>query len=105
VDTIEVEPANFLGRLLLGPGCFKRIYRKFTRLFADAEAYCEGWRETEFEFKPPALSKEAVQRAAQIADHIESTRHGHDLAQKLVEYVITRPKADLESHSCGVANV
>ncbi len=95
--TIEVEPANFLGRLLLGPGFFKRIYKQFTRLFSDAEAYCEGWRETEFEFKPPALSTEAVQRAAQIAEHIESTRYGHDLAHKLVEYVITRPKADVAS--------
>ncbi len=95
--TIEVEPANFLGRLLLGPGFFKRIYKKFTRLFADAEAYCEGWRETEFEIKPPALPKEAAQRAAQFAEHIESTRHGHDLAHKLAEYIITRPKADVAS--------
>ncbi len=93
--TIEVEPANFIGRILLGPGFSRRIHRKFSRLFSDAEAYCEGWRETEFEFKPPALPKGAVRRAGQLAERIESTPHGHDLARKLAEFVTTRPKADV----------
>jgi class 3 adenylate cyclase len=95
--TIEIKPANFLGRFLLGPGLFKRIYEKFTTLFSDAEAYCEGWRETKFEFTPPALPNEAARQAEEIVEHIEPTRHGHDLAHKLVGYVITRPTADVES--------
>ena len=95
--SIEIEPANLIGRLLLGTGFLRRTYKKFTELFADAEAYCEGFRDTQFAFKSPKLARGAAQRAAQIADRIETTKHGYDLAQKLANYLLTRPEADVST--------
>lgn len=95
--TVEIEAANPLGRLLLRTGLFWQIHRKFNALVADAAEFCRGRRDTEFKFKSPKLTPGARARGADIADRIEKTAHGHGLAAKLVDYVLSKPEVDVWS--------
>ncbi len=91
--TIEMEPANLFG-IVLGGRLLRRLRKKSLRLFADAEAYCEGLRDTEFDF--PAIKRRAgvLERVRQIADRINAAENGHDLGHDLAHYVLTRPRID-----------
>ncbi len=92
--TIELEPANSYGRLL-GAYLLRRVRRKSTRLVLDAEAFCEGLRDTEYDLNPPKLAAGTLVRTRQIADRINSTDYGHDLGHDLAHYVLDSPCADV----------
>lgn len=95
--TVEVEPANLLGNLVLRLGFFSKVERKFRKLAATAEEFCRGDRDSEFEFKTPRLVGGAVNRGTKIAKEIESSPYGHGLTHLLLDYVCTKPDVDVWS--------
>ncbi|MDH3691474.1 MAG: DUF5939 domain-containing protein, partial [Gammaproteobacteria bacterium] len=95
--TVEVRAANLVGRLLLATGFFKQVNRSFSKLVADAADFCRGVRDTEFDYKSPKLVADARHRAEELIERIEDTPHGHDLAGKLVDYVLSKPEVDVWS--------
>ena len=95
--TVEIEPANLIGRLAIAGGMFKIIKHNFTKLANSAAEFCHHRRETEFDFKRPALVRGAKVRARELALQIEESPYGHGLADLLVDYVLTRPDVDVFS--------
>ncbi|MEE8287478.1 MAG: adenylate/guanylate cyclase domain-containing protein [Gammaproteobacteria bacterium] len=93
--TVDVAPRNLLGRLLLATGFLVRIGRTFEPLADSAREFARGARDTEFDFKSPRLTPGARDRAADMVARIEATPHGHGLAARLSEHVLTRQEVDV----------
>ncbi|MFQ6023276.1 MAG: adenylate/guanylate cyclase domain-containing protein [Acidiferrobacterales bacterium] len=93
--TVEVEPANWLGRVILAMGFLRNVGRTFSPLADNARDFAQGRRDTEFDCKPPKLASRAKERAAKLVAKIEATPHGHGLAGKLAEYVLDRQEVDV----------
>ncbi len=95
IRNLGAAPRNLLGRLLLATGFFARIGRTFTALADSARDFARGERDTEFDFEAPRLTPGARDRTADMVKRIESTPHGHGLAARLSEHVLTRQEVDL----------
>ncbi|TFH44458.1 MAG: adenylate/guanylate cyclase domain-containing protein, partial [Lysobacterales bacterium] len=93
--TVDAAPRNLLGRLMLATGFFAHIGRTFTPLIDSARAFARGERDTQFDCKAPRLTPGARDRSAGIAELIEATPHGHGLAKRLSEFVLTRQEVDM----------
>jgi len=93
--TVEATAANPLGALILATGFFPSIGKTFGKLVAEADEFARGRREQPFDVLPPALPAEAAERAAAVAAAIEKTSHGHGLARRLADHVLTAPEVDL----------
>lgn len=95
--TVEIEPANLIGRLAMAAGMFRIIKHNFTKLADSAAEFCRHRRETEFDFKRPVLVSGATRRAQDLAARIEHSPYGHGLSELLVDYVLHRPDVDVLS--------
>jgi class 3 adenylate cyclase len=93
--TLEAEPANTLGILMLAAFFFRNAGRTFTRLAENARDFAKGERAVEFDAKPPVLAPGGGERAARVAERIEASPHGHGLARRLAEWVTTRQEVDV----------
>ena len=93
--SVEIDPANLLGRVVLRLGMFRAIRYNFTKLARSAAQYCRGESDREFDFKRPKLMHNARARTQQLATQIEASPYGHGLARRLAEYVLTRPDVDV----------
>lgn len=93
--TVDVAPRNLLGRLMLATGFLVRIGRTFEPLADSAREFARGARDTEFDFKSPRLTPGARDRTADMVARIEATPHGHGLAARLSEHVLTRQEVDV----------
>ncbi len=93
--TVDAAPRNLLGRLLLAMGFFAQIGRTFTPLADSAREFARGERDTAFDCKAPQLTPGARDRTADIVSRIESTPHGHGLAARLSDHVLTRQEVDV----------
>jgi class 3 adenylate cyclase len=93
--TVDAAPRNWFGRIMLATGFFPRIGRTFTPLADNARDFAQGERDTEFECKRPRLTPGAHERASGLVERIESTRHGHGLAARLSEHLLTRQEVDV----------
>ena len=95
--TVAIEPANVFGRLALNAGLFNIIRRNFTKLANSAAGFCRGNHALEFDFRRPNLVRNARARAQDLATQIETTPYGHGLANRLADYILTRPDVDVVS--------
>ena len=95
--TAEAAARNFVGQLMLATDFFPKIGRTFAPLAESAGKFARGERDTQFDVKPPKLGAGAKIRAADIVERIEDTPHGHDLARKLADRVLTRQDVDVWS--------
>ena len=91
---IVLEPRNFLGRLLAqkiiaGGG------KNFLQASESAQAHTLGQRPTAFDFTPPTATPETHKRVNQLAAEIETSGHGHGLAQRLGDTLLTAQEVDL----------
>ena len=93
--TAEAAARNLVGDLLLSTNFFVKIGRTFTPLAESAAQFARGERDTEFDFKPPKLGPGALERADDIVARIEETPHGHGLARRLADWVLTRQDVDV----------
>jgi class 3 adenylate cyclase len=92
---VDAAARNVLGRIILAAGFFTQIGRTFTPLMDSAREFARGERDTQFDFKSPRLTPGARQRVIDIVERIEATQHGHGLAARLSEHVLTRQEVDV----------
>lgn len=95
--TLEAEAANLAGRILLATGFFSSAERDFTKLATDARDYAAGRSDVEFKTPPPVLPAGAEARVKSLVGKIEASPHGHGLAERLSDYVMTRQEVDVIS--------
>ena len=93
--TAQAASRNLIGDLLLSTDFFAKIGRTFTPLAESAAKFARGERDTEFDCKPPKLGPGAHARADDIVTRIEETPHGHGLARRLADWVLTRQDVDV----------
>ena len=93
--TIDVAAANAIGRLMLATAFFPSTEKKFARLARNANAFCSGDAETEFDMDPPRLPAGADEKLRDAVAGIEATPYGHGLARRLAAYLATRQEVDV----------
>jgi class 3 adenylate cyclase len=93
--TLTATPANLLGRLLLAAGFFEKTARTFAALAADADRFAAGDAPLPFNFTAPKPDPEQRRRIAAAVGEIEESGHGHGLAARLADHLLTAQEADL----------
>jgi class 3 adenylate cyclase len=92
---VEAAAANWIGRLLLATGFFASVERSYRKVVHEAAEYAAGERETPFSFEAPRPSAETKARVDRLVAQIEATPHGHGLARRLADLVLTAQEVDL----------
>lgn len=94
--TLEIEPANLLGRLILAAGFFRRTGRTFARLVAGVAEYAAGRAEQPYVAKPAALPPEAAARLQVQLRQVESEGVRPELVRRLERLVVEGLELDLQ---------
>ncbi len=93
--TLEAAAANPLGEVILRGGFFESAGRNFTTLAESARRCARGERQTPFDYQAPAPPPGARERVAALVERIEQSGHGHGLAGRLAEYLLSAQEVDL----------
>lgn len=93
--TLEVEPANIVGRLLLAAGFFKKTERTMSRLGGQAAAFAAGEREEPFATPAPTLPADAGARLAALSAELERQGVAAGLVRRMVRFVTEGAEVDL----------
>ncbi len=93
--TLRVQPANYLGRLLLLTGFFNNTAKKFAAMAATARAHVDNRAELAFEFSPPELVPGALQRCQQLMPTLLLSPFHHGLLEPLIRWILERPDVDV----------
>ncbi|HET6520932.1 MAG TPA: adenylate/guanylate cyclase domain-containing protein, partial [Geminicoccaceae bacterium] len=93
--TIAAEAAGPLGHLILGTGFFRSAARTFGALAESAGRFARGERATPFDVPAPAISDAVRRRVEGLVGRVEATGHGHGLAGRLAELVLTGAETDV----------
>ncbi|MCK6454753.1 MAG: adenylate/guanylate cyclase domain-containing protein [Alphaproteobacteria bacterium] len=93
--TLEAEAANAVGSLILLAGFFPSAEKSFGRLAREADEFARGLAAHPFHVPPPRLADGAVARVRRMVAEIEATPHGHGLAGRLADHVLTASEVDL----------
>ena len=93
--TLTATPANLAGRLLLATGFFERTAKTFTALAEDANRYAAGAAAVQFRFAAPKPDPGLRRRVAALVAEIEASGHGHGLADRLGDHLLSAQEADL----------
>ncbi len=94
--TLEVEPANLLGRLILAAGFFRNTERTFARLVAGVADYAAGRAEQPYVAKAAALPAEAAARLQVQLRQVESEGVRPELVLRLETLVVEGLEFDLQ---------
>jgi class 3 adenylate cyclase len=93
--TITAEAANLVGRLILKFGFFDGAGRSFGKLAQTADRCAVGERATPFDYTPPPPPAGLGARPAEMTDVIERSGHGHGLAARLAEHLLSAQEVDI----------
>ena len=93
--TVEIEPRTGFGWLLRSVNVMAMIGRTFSGLADQIRDYLDGVTPTPFEPAPPKEAKDAEARTGTLIERIERTPHGHGLAGRLAEHIMSAQEADL----------
>jgi len=93
--TIDVSAANWLGKLIIKTGFFRSAAKNFGKLAAEANAFGCGRAEMPFDYRAPEPDAETRTRVATLVRAIEDSGHGHGLAQRLADEVLSFQEVDL----------
>jgi len=95
IYTLEVEPANVLGRALLAFGFFRSAGRTFERLLAQAKDYAAGRRAEPFDYKTVSLDADGKARLDAGVARLEAAGVDAGLADKLRTFILSGSEIDL----------
>lgn len=95
IYTLEVEPANLLGKALLHAGFFANAGKTFSKLADQANQFALGLREEPFEHPVPEVNAEAAKRVDAAVRAIEATPNGGGLARRLADHLLHAQEVDL----------
>ncbi|HJS32498.1 MAG TPA: adenylate/guanylate cyclase domain-containing protein [Alphaproteobacteria bacterium] len=93
--TLEVEPANLLGRLMLAAGFMRQTGKTLHRLVADAAAFARGETSEPYRYRPAALSGAARTRLETGLAELKSRSTDPALADRLGAYLVDGAELDL----------
>ncbi len=92
--SMTIEPANLLGRLMLGK-MFSGTKATFTRMVGEAASFVAGQRDQPFAFEAPAIGDEARRRVDAMVAEIEASPNGHGFARRLADRILGAQEVDL----------
>ena len=92
--TVLIEPANLLGKLMLGR-MFSSTRATFGRLASEAASFVAGQRSQPFTFSAPPVSDHVKRRVDRMVTEIEASANGHGLARKLADHILGAQEVDL----------
>ncbi len=92
---IEAAPANAIGALILRAGFFEAAGRTFGKLAEDARRFARGETEQAFTYRAPKPEAAVLARVDGLVARIEETGHGHGLARRLADYLLSAQEVDL----------
>ena len=93
--TLDIIPANLLGRLMIRFGFMEKTGKTFAKLTDSVRNHLSGAAELPYEDIVPTLPDGAEQRAAAMVEAIEQTPYGHGLAQRLADHILKAQETDL----------
>lgn len=94
IYTLDVEPANLLGNVIIHAGFLRKSGVLFEKLAGDANEFAAGRGAMPFSFQAPRLGEQARQRIERLVREIEDSDYGHGLAGRLATYVTTSQEVD-----------
>jgi class 3 adenylate cyclase len=92
--SLEVAPRGLLGRLLAGK-VVKAGLANAARAMSNAEAKALGQRDSVFDYRPPPVAAPQRRRVESLVERIEASGHGHGLAARLADEILSRQEVDL----------
>lgn len=92
---LTATPANLLGRLMLKAGFFERTAKTFSAMATEADRYAAGAAATPFTFKAPRPDAALRRRVESQMAEIEASGHGHGLARRLADHLLSAQETDL----------
>ena len=93
--SVEASAGTLVGEGLLRTGFFPAIARDFETQATAAAAFARGERESAFDYQPPEPPPGARERLAERAERIERSGHGHGMAERLAELLLSAQEVDL----------
>lgn len=93
--TLSATPASLLGRLILKAGFFSNTAKTFARLAVDADRFAAGASPFPFTFKAPPPTPATRELVTELIARIEAGPHGHGLAQRLADHLLSAQESDL----------
>ncbi|NIA72461.1 adenylate/guanylate cyclase domain-containing protein [Pelagibius litoralis] len=93
--TLTATPANLLGRLILKAGFFSSTAKTFATLAVDADRFAGDASPQPFSFRAPTPSPQTRRHVSELVARIEAGPHGHGLARRLADHLLTAQEADL----------
>ncbi|MDF1792661.1 MAG: adenylate/guanylate cyclase domain-containing protein [Thalassobaculaceae bacterium] len=95
VYRMEAAPANLIGRLLLATSFFSSTEKSFSALVEDVRRFAAGASERVFTPKRAPLDPVRRQRLERIVADINASPNGHNLGNRLADYVLEAQETDL----------
>ncbi|MEX2614916.1 MAG: adenylate/guanylate cyclase domain-containing protein [Alphaproteobacteria bacterium] len=93
--TLEVEPANLFGALLLKTAFFGAVEKSFALLAASANDWAAGQREAPFDTPETTLAPSGRSRLDRVLARIVESPNDHGLSQRLADWILSAPEVDL----------
>lgn len=92
---LEASAANLAGEIILRGGFFENAGRSFGTLAETAGRCALGERPTPFDYVAPAPAAGVRARVETLIARIEASGHGHGLAARLAEHLLSAQEVDL----------
>jgi class 3 adenylate cyclase len=93
--TLEVEPANVAGVLILSSGFFSKVARTFAAMATNFRRYASGESDRAFITQPPRLAAGAQARCAQLGRELAQSTYAHGLQDRLIAWILERSENDV----------
>ncbi len=93
--TLEVEPSNVAGVLVLSSGFFNKVARTFSGMAAQFARFTGGESELAYATLPPRLAAGAQARCAQLGRELAQSSWAHNLQDKLIAWILERSENDV----------
>ena len=93
--TLQVEPANLFGTLLLKTAFFGAVEKSFALLAASADDWAAGQRDVPFDSDGASLTPSSRSRLDRVLARIAESPNDHGLSRRLADWIMSAPEVDL----------
>ncbi len=93
--TLEVEPSNVAGVLVLSSGFFSKVAKTFAGMAAQFSRFTQGESELPYATLPPRLAAGAQARCVQLGRELAQSSYAHNLQDKLINWILERSENDV----------
>jgi class 3 adenylate cyclase len=93
--TLEVEPANVAGVLVLSSGFFGKVAKTFAQMAVNFRRFAGGESDLAYVTLPPRLAAGAQARCAQLGRELAQSAYAHQLQERLIAWILERSENDV----------